>query len=276
MLVPQAPPCAPVVQLWLVSRSPAAQFFLPQYVMTLLDLAYFPGLKPPVRYFPEATHEAALLPLDPAAGPHSPRSLVRQVADNQLRWVRGLEVRCQVAALGADAVSLMPVLADGIVFHGWDPDISGDPGRMRASWQEAVSRSLDAIVRDRARASGAQAAQATGPQQVIVPPPPVQPVELPGEPGERDADVGEIARLGLPALAAVFLAVMWRCGYRGEVTRVLLAAFTLFAADRAMRHATGGLALLLALAGSAGCMLIVLRRPRTPQHVEQPPDEDCA
>jgi hypothetical protein len=77
----------------------------------------------------------------------------------------------------------------------------------------------------------------------------------------------------IPLLATVvFLVVLWRRGYRGEVTRIVLAAFTLYTASRAMGATSGGIAFLLALVSSASCVAIIFRK--SPEHSYQGAGQD--
>jgi hypothetical protein len=74
----------------------------------------------------------------------------------------------------------------------------------------------------------------------------------------------------LAALAAVLVA-MWRGGYRGEVTRVVLVAILLLLGSKAI-GASGGLLMVLLGAGTvaAYAALIIKRKVSEPDEAERP------
>jgi len=164
MTIPDLPQCAPVMGHWLVTTV-GCHPERTQYIAALMSLADFPGMKTPARSFPEATHEIAILPLDPRAAPQTARSAVNGLAAGTLAWVQGDEIYCQVRAEHEDAAELLPVLVFAIVCQGWNPDISPDPGQLRASWQAAIVRNLVNIAHDRLTAVMTQ------PMPVVIPPP---------------------------------------------------------------------------------------------------------
>jgi hypothetical protein len=139
--VPDVPRCAPVMQHWLVN-APGYHPDRDQYAAALISLADYPGLAPLHRAFPGATHEFAVLPLDPGYGYQSAATIVSQVATGTLHWAEGCDLRCQGRSGDADAAEVAASLVAAIVCQGWSPDITPDPAGMRSQWQSAFSRNL--------------------------------------------------------------------------------------------------------------------------------------
>jgi hypothetical protein len=75
--------------------------------------------------------------------------------------------------------------------------------------------------------------------------------------------VGEFLRV-LPLTAlAVCLAVMWRGGFRGEVTRVVLVAALLFLGSLAVDASTGLLSVMLCSGTLAAYVALIIKRKAT-------------
>lgn len=80
-----------------------------------------------------------------------------------------------------------------------------------------------------------------------------------------------ITHLLLMAAMSAILITMWRSGYRGEVTRVVLVAILLLLGSKAI-GASGGLVAILLGAGTvaAYAALIIKRKVSEPEEVGQP------
>jgi len=72
--------------------------------------------------------------------------------------------------------------------------------------------------------------------------------------------VTEILRFLPAAVTVVFLAAMWRHGFRGEATRIVLAALALYAGSHAARATSGFPAVLTAVTSAVTCALIIILR----------------
>lgn len=89
--------------------------------------------------------------------------------------------------------------------------------------------------------------------------------------------MGELLRVLPFLLTLAFLVMLWRDGYRGEVTRTVLAAFTLFAGAHAAGWSTGFASLLLGAGTVAAYTAIVIgrRRPaKAPRAAQPAADQD--
>jgi hypothetical protein len=138
--------------IWIVN-APSFWPLWPQYQVSAVHLADIPGLPPPVRSFPTATHELIIAAINPAGGPQDANSRA-----GDLCLLIPPSVIYQFEGTNAEAADLCVTACRAIVQQGRCPETmvgfmvdpeTGEPGDeplinapLRQSWLDSLDMTL--------------------------------------------------------------------------------------------------------------------------------------
>lgn len=105
--------------------------FWPWHVLSLVTLEELPGLPPPERQFPEATHELLVVALDPEKPPPTAPGM-------SCYWLTPVDIAEQFEATDERASELCDLAMEACLDGRLSPDQD-----WRASWHKAVTGTLD-------------------------------------------------------------------------------------------------------------------------------------
>jgi hypothetical protein len=119
-----------------------------QYMLALITLADLPGQPPATLERPGATHQIITMAMDPDLGPYTPDSF----AGRRVQYLRPGNIGAQFTAADQQALDLLPLCAQAVIFGHLNPETSDAPQRIRAAWAQSIQQTLD---HDRDRHHGA-------------------------------------------------------------------------------------------------------------------------
>jgi len=143
--LPDVPEAAESLCTWLLT-APHAHPAWSQYLMPVVRLRDgIPGMPPPKRQFPGATHELIVIALDPEHGPYTPDNLRQRYMDpgnsqyGRLPYLTPGNVAHQIE--GSDDEGRM-LAAWGVTAGVLNPETSDAPGRIRGDWKASLVKTL--------------------------------------------------------------------------------------------------------------------------------------
>jgi hypothetical protein len=124
---------------WIVT-APGWHPLWSQYMIAVVSLADFPDCEPAKLQYPEATHELMVIALNPDHGPYRAETTT---TGNPVRYLLPYNIIEQFTTTDERAVEICHGLTHAVVDGVLCPEMIESSSRVRDSWTQAISRTLD-------------------------------------------------------------------------------------------------------------------------------------